>query len=312
MSDRSPPKRMLTTPSDLFRKIENVARSYGSEFVPYMAVVQGSTSDGFTVLRKEDDTASIGMPSIDIRDLKVGQRVVVQPMPDGFDVILGPVVVGVQGYSQLLRSTEHRLMEVYADGGAATFSTKGMPAPTITAAGGASSFTTLNQPWVALDTGGSANGDGKLVSPFTTVRPEWKPSLWVRFFTWQNVTQQRIWVGMFSADPMSSSSPNLNFAAFRYVSGTDDNGGIPTWRCVTGDGSARTATFSTVTVGTSAMYELRIDLTSTLASFFINGVLATSISTNMPTGDLGIVVGLRTLDATVRRARISRIAVAYP
>jgi hypothetical protein len=95
---------------------------------------------------------------------------------------------------------------------------------------------------------------------------------------------ERIWVGLASASLSAADSPTgAHVAAFRYAIDAD---GTVFWRTVTNDGGADTGT---VTITTSAIaaatrYRLTIDATNSASiKFYVDGTLAATHTTNLPT-----------------------------
>lgn len=109
---------------------------------------------------------------------------------------------------------------------------------------------------------------------------------------------ERIWIGMSSADLSGSDSPTgAHVMAFRYAISTD---GTVFWRTVTNDGGADagTPTTTTVAIAASTRYVLTVDASdSTSIKFYINGTLASTHTTNLPTATTALGCQCFALDA---------------
>lgn len=145
---------------------------------------------------------------------------------------------------------------------------------------------------------------------FTMIQRRHKPAFLVKFKTGPaaaDVQNVRMWLGLFSANPMASSSPAIHLAAFRYATDVD---GTAFWRCVTNNGvGPATVTATTVAVAADTAYELMIDMSDAAnVKFFINGVLVATHTATLPssTQDLGHNEQLRTLNAVAHNLRLSR------
>jgi hypothetical protein len=106
--------------------------------------------------------------------------------------------------------------------------------------------------------------------------------------TGNDITSQRVWVGLFESDPSGSSTiTTQNYIGFRYLAGTDTN-----WRLETGDGAAHTVQDSGISVDFFTGYLFLIRATSTQVTFSV-GVQQSGVSmptkvftTNLPTSSL--------------------------
>jgi hypothetical protein len=120
----------------------------------------------------------------------------------------------------------------------------------------------------------------------------------------------RIWMGLFSNDPMASDTPALHLAAFRYAPATDTTA---YWRCVTDDGGgAPTVTATDIEIEADTRYVLKVDCTDPASiQFYINGTLVATHTTDLPSTsqDLGCWMQIRTLDAAAKNIRISKLDI---
>lgn len=109
---------------------------------------------------------------------------------------------------------------------------------------------------------------------------------------------ERIWVGISSASLAAADSPTgAHVAAFRYAISAD---GTAFWRCVTNDGGADTGTVtvSTVAIAAATRYVLTVDSYDPASiKFYVNGVLAATHTTNLPTVTTALGTQCFALDA---------------
>lgn len=129
---------------------------------------------------------------------------------------------------------------------------------------------------------------------FALVRRDIRPRFFATVRTGADLTDVRIFVGWFSADPMGAASvAAISAIGFGYDTGTD---GTAFWRVVTSNGAAQTRTATTIAIATSTRYELEVDVTDPArALFWVNGVLAVNQSATFPATnqDLGYCAQLR-------------------
>jgi hypothetical protein len=141
---------------------------------------------------------------------------------------------------------------------------------------------------------------------FTLVRRAHDPLFIAHVKTGADITNLRIWVGLFSTTQSNSDTMNGQGFAFRYSSAVG-----PNWFAVTRDGATQTATDTGLAVAASTDYLLRFDVNSAAGTvkFTVNGGNATTLSTNLPAAatDLGFVVIAFTTTATNKDLAISRI-----
>lgn len=124
-----------------------------------------------------------------------------------------------------------------------------------------------------------------------------------------STTVLRYWVGLFSADPMASGAPALNFVGFRFDTSLSD----VNWKCVNGNGASTAVVDSGVAMAGSSEFHFRIMLTGTGGAnvlYFINGSLVASFSGSAPgIVALGFVAQVRTLEAVAKAIGIHRISL---
>lgn len=214
--------------------------------------------------------------------------------------------------SALLRKRE---MQWLKDPGAATAQTLGFAAaPTIE--GTATSQDGASSPAMNFASGASSGDVAGLVSPsFTVVRRQWEPEIAFQVRTVaSSITVARYWVGLFSADIKTVSTPTTqHVAAFRYA---DDVDGTAFWRCVTCDGSSNvqsTTTGVAVATGVDYLFEVHASESPGEVRFFINGLQVASHATHRPGGTqfLGYGARVTTLEAVAKSIRVGRVALLH-
>lgn len=142
-----------------------------------------------------------------------------------------------------------------------------------------------------------ANSDaGWYLPDRVETRREWNPALTVVLKSGSLDLQPRIWVGLFSGDPMGSATPSLHYAAFRYDFNYDNEG----WYALTDDGSGTpTITGRLFDSAFNTKLTLRIVMSSSDVKFYVNTGLVATHTTHLPAASqgLGPVVQLRCLSA---------------
>lgn len=213
----------------------------------------------------------------------------------------------------------NRIIQVLANPGAATFANVGLAAaPTVTSPTAAASDDQTTGPFVRVNTAGTSNSDASVVTPFTICRSAWIPEFTAIVMPHTSLAVLRIWVGLFSATPVAGSDPaSLHAAAFRYDTGAD---GTAFWRTYTKDGTTATVKTTTQSIATSTRYTMRIEFRGTAGTnatqirFYINEALVGIHDTNLPggsTNNLGVHVGVRTLEAVAKSLRLGRFCLSY-
>ena len=113
----------------------------------------------------------------------------------------------------------------------------------------------------------------------------WVFETFVNVETLSTLTDRFRFVTGFGDNPTNASDSNA--AIFTYDEGGTQNGTIasPNWQCVTSVGAVRTLTTTTTAVVASAWVKLRIEVNAagTSVTFFINGTLVATHTTNIPT-----------------------------
>ena len=125
-----------------------------------------------------------------------------------------------------------------------------------------------------------------------------------------DLTDVRIWQGVFNGDPTLSSTPGLigtNAVGFRYSTSVGDT----VWNAYTGDGASQKVTATTVTPTVDTRYVFRIVAVSiSQIDFYINGTLVASHTASIPTGSIamGVKQTLTTLITLAKTWRWGRLA----
>ena len=203
-----------------------------------------------------------------------------------------------------------RLMEVLKDAGATTVSTVGLAAAP-TRNNTLSNGDDANAPWLTHTTGSSSgNSSGVISAAFTILQSSWSPQYYTNVKTGATITSIRYWVGLFSANPDSSSTPAANYVAFRFDTGASDTN----WQFCTGtDATHQTCTDTGVTPAASTTYNFSIVCSGTTScTGTVNGTAKTN-STNLPASATQMGYGNRvtTLTGSSRTISWGRIAIVY-
>jgi hypothetical protein len=202
-----------------------------------------------------------------------------------------------------------RAVQVNKNTALTTLNTHGMTAPTI--AGTATNIhVTGSSQFMNYASGIVANDEGGHVSVFTLTRFNRRPIFTIGVRTGGVLTVSRIWVGLFSADPMGSATPAVHLMAFRRDTGAGD----ANWQAVTDNGSGTptvTNTSVTVAIDQSERFTIIVDSAGANVRFYIDEVLVATHTTTLPgaTTDLGYVCKVRTLEAVAKSFRFSRMSI---
>lgn len=311
------------TPQDLVGNLERKWSGADVQLGGYVGVVNAVLPSGrFMVRRSTDvDDSLVEVVAVSPVNYDVGDRVVMLPVLGGETYLIGHDNAGdafdlraftVEGddpvATDIWSPAINRTMHWHANAGLTSFTAVGMPAPTVS--GSVSSFETSAGAHVRIDTTGTIGNQSGALSSFSLVRADWEPKFLAKITTGTSIANARFWVGLFSADPRGGANPAVHMAAFRFDTGADAG----FWRCVTGDGSNRTAGYgASAPIASSSAYDLYIDLDTTRARFYVNGVFVNEITTNLPssTQKMGIVAGVTTLETSTKMMRVNRISLAH-
>ncbi len=135
----------------------------------------------------------------------------------------------------------------------------------------------------ANNTGSSPAG---LVSGEALTYRAWEPEFVARIKTGASVADVRIWIGLFSGDPMGGSSPAVHLAAFRFDTGAGDSN----WTACTKDGSTLQTNDTGVAVAADTAYDLRIEYDGTNFYFWVNDAALILEASNLPGATTGLYV----------------------
>lgn len=206
-----------------------------------------------------------------------------------------------------------RIMQVLKNQGAASVANVGfLAAPTLTAT--ASNADDSDGVWLNhATTAVSGNASGVISAAFTIVRTDWAVEYITVIKTDASaITSNRIWVGLFSANPDANArTGNIHLAAFSYDTGID---GTAFWRTCTSNGAGGwTTNATTQSIVANTKYTMRIvtNTTGTSIAFYINDVLVNTHTTTLPTSTqlLGYGNRITTLTTAIRNLKWGRIAI---
>jgi hypothetical protein len=167
--------------------------------------------------------------------------------------------------------------------------------------------------WVDFATSGSSgNAVGEVSAAGAVRQRRHTPIIAFTMKTGTDISSIRYWLGLFSADPTAAADPaGVHLMGFRYDTGSD---GTAFWRCCTKDGTTMNATTSTIAIALSTRYDLVIDARDqSNVYFYINGVLAATNSSNLPTSSTALNwrVNVTTLTASARHMLYSKTWLSY-
>lgn len=226
----------------------------------------------------------------------------------------GPVTRNWNDVDRLVGDTlypwSRRVMAFHSDQGAATYSTYGMAAPTVSATTTSNADGT-DGPWIAHITSAVSGNAAYVRTSYTITRRDWSPTFAGRFRLSGTITTNTYWIGLFSADPTALTSlATIHGAAFGYSTVTD---GTAFWRTVTSDGANETRTTTTRAVAGATGYDLRIDLGASAVTFYVDGVVISSHTATLPTSTqtLGALAGVTTHAIANRRIVVGRMALLH-
>jgi hypothetical protein len=230
------------------------------------------------------------------------------------NAVVGGVLMGFAAASEIPATKAFSLQG--APNSTTVVSSGGAPAPTT--AGTAAVGNTLFGQWIAYTSAATANSDAGWIAPsFDQIQRQHHGRFDAFFLTGGDLLSSvRIWVGLFSGNPMGSSTPSgVHLAGFRYDTSVGDTG----WKCVSSNGSNFTVV-DAVSIGTNTGYYMRIffDRANDVIRFSIGTMTQSGIrpatfvvSTNMPSfaQNLGYCIMARTLVAASKTMGISRMCI---
>lgn len=202
-----------------------------------------------------------------------------------------------------------RFFEIVAPPGGTTRLNVGIGAYSITTPGtGPTSADDADGVWNSWTTGASSGNEINAgPASFSQFRKEWGGAYIFRVKTGAAITNVRIWIGLGSADPAGSATPNGNYAMFGYDTGVD---GDAFWRTYTDDSAAseeRQTTTQSIAVDTA--YTFKIVPSASDTKFYVwSGsawTLLTTHTTKVPGGAMGTLFVCKTLTASDKTFKFS-------
>lgn len=157
----------------------------------------------------------------------------------------------------------------------------------------------------------TGNVAGCISATFSDYRRDWTPDGVFRVKTGATITSVRYWVGFVSAEPRLSATPAIHLAAFRYDTATD---GTAFWRACTDNGSGTpTCTATSLAVGASTAYTMRIRCDGTDCRFYDGVTLLHTETGTLPTAttQMGAVVGVTNVAMSARAIAFGRMSVTH-
>lgn len=150
---------------------------------------------------------------------------------------------------------------------------------------------------------------GIVSSTFTLTQLQHNPTWEFVFQTAADITNLRLWFGLFSAAITNVDDPATACVAFRYSTGASDTG----WRGICDDGSNMSITPDTFGALTpSTLYRLRIRVYFSSVYFSVNDSAEQVLTTNLPVSsvDLGIAAYSINLAAVSKSYVFGRMMVS--
>jgi hypothetical protein len=199
-----------------------------------------------------------------------------------------------------------------AGASAAGLTAVGLPAPSTQGTAAAADDADGN--WTSYTTGTALGDDAYIRNgdlTYTQFRRDWNPLLVFRVKSGSAVTTAQYWVGCTDGSVVqyNATDPANNGAAFRYSTDASDTN----WMAWTNDGSGGgTLTDTGVAVSANTAYTLRIDLGASDVTFYVNGVVKATHTTNLPgsTTSLGFIWAVSALAGSAARAfRFGRLSM---
>lgn len=163
--------------------------------------------------------------------------------------------------------------------------------------------------WCSFATGATINRDAGVFGGDGDVHAlQALPSVKFFFRTGSSVADVRFWVGLFSADPMTSSTPAIHGVGLRFDTGVDSS----TWKVWSNDGSGSgTSSDSGVAMSANTSYVVEVRVISTSeVEIYINGSLVASVTSDLPESSqkLRAYCQVRNLVASSKDIKIRKIS----
>jgi hypothetical protein len=146
-------------------------------------------------------------------------------------------------------------------------------------------------------------------------RATWLPNVGFTGKFGSLITNYRLWIGLFSADPSGSATAPAHTAGFRFDTGAGD----ATIKAVTKDATTATILETGVLPLPDDRFSLGIELQGVVGTapercnFYVNRVLATTTTLTLPvsaTTNLAFYCALTNLSAASHTIRVGRVSIA--
>jgi hypothetical protein len=192
-------------------------------------------------------------------------------------------------------------------------STIGMPAPTVR--GTPANADNGSGALIAYPTTGVNNNVAGINSAAAAYRATWLPSVAFVGRFGALITNYRLWVGLFSADPSGSATAPAHTAGFRFDTGAGDT----TFKAVTKDATTATVLETGYVPQADGQFNLGIELAGVVgvapqrANFYINRVKVQTTTLTLPvsaTTNLLFYCSLTNLSAATHTIRVGRVSIA--
>lgn len=181
-------------------------------------------------------------------------------------------LVSGQGFAAVLGSRGRRIAsEKIANN--TTVSALGLPAPTATG-----TATQLKVAQGEFTNYAAASGASCGLSYNVDLQTVTLPLFHSCIYTPGALTNARLWIGLFLADPATSDDPGTHLAGFRYSNGVDTN-----WMACTKDNVTLNAQSTGIAVAAATRYDLGISVATTgRILFYVNNVALVVSTSNLP------------------------------
>ncbi len=187
---------------------------------------------------------------------------------------------------------------------AATIAAVGIVAPTATVAtiSNDTDSTYIN----FATTAAIGNIAGLISTTFNLVRPNYDPTFIAVIRTGADITNLRLFVGLFATAPTNADNPPNNSICFRYSAPAADGG----WRGICRDAAAQTVSAQIgANLAANTRYVLKFRKEASTVYFSVDNGSETAVATNLPAGatDLGMAVRVIATVAAIKNLKLSRL-----
>jgi len=198
----------------------------------------------------------------------------------------------------------------YERAAAATWASVGIAAGTLGGAGAVTASNDADDTYVNQAIAATAGTfGGRRTSSYNLTRLAHSPVFECVLRTGSDITNLRLWVGVFAATPTNVDTLLTSAAAFRYSTVAGDAG----WVGVVSTGAAQTVSATVGAIAASTRYVLRVRTVpgGSAAYFSVNDGPEVAVTTNLPVSstELGACVLAITTTATAKNIAISRYGV---